>query len=536
VRITDPELGKIVDDFVAESTGDVVVVSDADGGLVWVSPSAERIMGWDGSDLTGRSAQDFLHGEDLPTLLELRAQYEASAALLRIRRFDGSFMWCRVFSRPLHGDNGEYRGRVSVFRDASVEVESRRALADSEEWYRLLVENVTDFVTMASPDGKFTWASASLTRVMGWQPEEVLGQVVVSYLHPHDVPGLLELREQMAEGRTSILRARALRADGTYRWLELSVKPIFEGGELVGRLTAYRDVQAEVEAQERLAKSERLFRMLAENATDVVAYADDGLLAWVSPSVTAALGWEPAEMLGKSLIAYAHPSDVTNVAAQQSIAMTETSRRRFRLRNRNGEFNWVESHAGPYRDAAGDGSGWVTSFRVIDDIVRAEEVLDRRARYDALTGLLNRQEVFERLEAEGRRTGQEIAVMFCDVDRLKEINDTHGHAAGDEVLRAVADRARAVLRGDDIVGRIGGDEFFVVLRGVHGIEEARAKGEDVRRVVAESVALAEGTYSPSVSIGVTLARPDEAIDCLIARADDAMYEAKNAGRDRVVAF
>ncbi|MFM8971313.1 MAG: PAS domain-containing protein, partial [Actinomycetota bacterium] len=135
MEITDPELGKIVEDFVAESTGDVVVVSDADGGLVWVSPSAERIMGWDGSDISGRPAHEFLHEEDLPTLLELRAHHEAAAALIRIKRFDGSFLWCRVFSRPIRGDDGEYRGRVSVFRDVNVEVESRHALAESEEWY-----------------------------------------------------------------------------------------------------------------------------------------------------------------------------------------------------------------------------------------------------------------------------------------------------------------------------------------------------------------------------------------------------------------
>ena len=97
-------------------------------------------------------------------------------------------------------------------------------------------------------------------------------------------------------------------------------EPIWRNGELVGRLTAYRDIHVEVEAQDALAASERLFRMLAENATDVVAHADEGLLAWVSPSVTAALGWEPAEMIGKSLVAYAHPSDVSAVAEQQQEA------------------------------------------------------------------------------------------------------------------------------------------------------------------------------------------------------------------------
>ena len=535
-RIDDPGVAAIVDEFVTECAGDVVVVTEVGGHLRWISPSAKRLMGWDGSDVSGRRTSEFIHEDDLERTLELRGSTEEGHVLIRIRRADGSYLWCRVLSRPILDEAGEYVGRVSIFRDVHVEVESRRKLAESEEWYRLLVENVTDFVTMASPDGRFTWASPSVANVVGWTAEEVCGQSVLAYLHPHDTPRLLELRGQMAEGRTSVLRARALRSDGTYRWLELSIKPIYENGELVGRLTAYRDIHAEVEAQDALAASERLFRMLAENATDVVAYADQGLLAWVSPSVTAALGWEAAEMVGKSLVAYAHPGDVTAVAEQQQEAVTRTSRRRFRLRSRAGEYHWVESHAGPYRDADGEPGGWVTSLRVIDDIVRAEEVLDRRARFDALTGLVNRQEVFEQLEACGQRTGQEIAVLFCDIDHLKTINDTFGHTAGDEVIRVVAERARGAIRSDDLAGRIGGDEFVVLLRGVHGLEEATRLAEKIRSTISDPVLLAEGPVMPSVSIGVTLAPPGEDVAALIARADQAMYEAKRAGRDRVVVF
>lgn len=534
--IADPSFAASVEDFVAECAGDVVVVTEVGGELLWVSPSARRIMGWDGAELAGRPTTDFIHEDDLERALELRGSPEEGHVLIRIRRADGSYLWCRVLSRPIIDDQGEYRGRVSIFRDVHVEVENRHKLAESEEWYRLLVENVTDFVTMASPDGRFTWASPSVANVVGWTAEEVCGQSVLSYLHPHDTPRLLELREQMAEGRTSVLRARALRSDGTYRWLELNIKPIYESGELVGRLTAYRDVHVEVEAQEALAASEHLFRMLAENATDVVAYADDGLLAWVSPSVGAALGWDPGEMVGKSLVAYAHPSDVTAVAEQQQEAVVRTTRRRFRLRNRDGGHHWVESHAGPYRDAAGKPGGWVTSFRVIDDIVRAEEVLDRRARFDALTGLINRQEVFEQLEASGRRTGEEVAVLFFDVDHLKQINDVFGHSAGDEVLRIVAERARGAIRADDLAGRIGGDEFLVILRGVHGPEEAQRLAEKICTAISDPVLLADGPVVPSVSIGVTLAPPGEDAAALIRRADHAMYEAKRAGRDRVVVF
>ena len=160
-RIDDPGVAAIVDEFVTECAGDVVVVTEVGGHLRWISPSAKRLMGWDGSDVSGRRTSEFIHEDDLERTLELRGSTEEGHVLIRIRRADGSYLWCRVLSRPILDEAGEYVGRVSIFRDVHVEVESRRKLAESEEWYRLLVENVTDFVTMASPDGRFTWASPS---------------------------------------------------------------------------------------------------------------------------------------------------------------------------------------------------------------------------------------------------------------------------------------------------------------------------------------------------------------------------------------
>ncbi len=131
------------------------------------------------------------------------------------------------------------------------------------------------------------------------------------------------------------------------------------------------------------------------------------------------------------------------------------------------------------------------SFRTIDAEVALEQDLEHRARYEPLTGLLNRAELLQRLQAlasgRRRRGDGRLMLLFCDLDRFKEVNDRHGHQAGDTVLRAVAERVRAVVRSGDLAGRMGGDELLVVLVGIQEAGDALAVAEKLRRSLAEPI-------------------------------------------------
>ena len=165
--------------------------------------------------------------------------------------------------------------------------------------------------------------------------------------------------------------------------------------------------------------------------------------------------------------------------------------------------------------------------------------LERRAATDSLTALLNREEVFsqiQRLAAQQQRRGQELAVLFCDLDHFKAVNDTYGHNAGDTVLQAMAARVRSCLRSSDLAARIGGDELLVVLPGVQGIDDAISIAEKLRSLASEPVPISNGEVSITISVGVALAQGGESLDALIARADSAMYDAKQNCRDQVVAI
>jgi diguanylate cyclase (GGDEF)-like protein len=165
--------------------------------------------------------------------------------------------------------------------------------------------------------------------------------------------------------------------------------------------------------------------------------------------------------------------------------------------------------------------------------------LDALARTDELTGLPNRREVLERVAAElerGARTGLPTSLLMFDIDRFKRVNDTHGHAAGDCVLRAVAAIARVSLRRIDVCGRVGGEEFLVLLPDADA-EDALAAAERLRAAIAaRAMNCVDQTLHITVSVGVVTRAPGEtaSLDALVQAADLALYAAKDAGRDRVV--
>src|SRR5579859_2209308 len=181
----------------------------------------------------------------------------------------------------------------------------------------------------------------------------------------------------------------------------------------------------------------------------------------------------------------------------------------------------------------GTPSGAVIAFRDITERKAFEDELHHHAFYDSLTGLANRRMLVERLDQALRRSELDRkthALVFVDVDRFKSINDSLGHVTGDEFLVAIAHRMKAVVRGDDLIARFGGDEFVVLLEDVAGVEEAVAAARRICAAVKQPMVLTDGyEVVASVSVGIALTEPGKTADDLLHNADVAMYEAKAKG-------
>jgi diguanylate cyclase (GGDEF)-like protein/PAS domain S-box-containing protein len=292
--------------------------------------------------------------------------------------------------------------------------------------------------------------------------------------------------------------------------------------------------------------ADRLHQLML-NSPDVVLHASAGHVQWVSPSVAHLLGGAPEDWLGVRISEVLHPDDVARYdRLVEVIERGGVGMERLRVRAPDGGHRWVDVRAKEFIDALGRRDGAIAACRPADEAVRAETRLQRLATFDTLTGLANRSEALRRLRAVERRISNaasgdgsepvEVAVLFCDVDHFKSVNDGFGHGVGDAVLRTVARRMRFAVREGDVVARLGGDELLVVLEGVHDLPEAEHFAAMLGNSVARPMVVGGHELHVTVSIGVTLVDPSDCTETLIDRADRAMYEAKQHGRNRVVAL
>jgi len=434
--------------------------------------------------------------------------------------------------------------------------QQEEALRISEERHRFLAENARDVIWTMEPDGRISYVSPSIEAVRGFTPAEAMAQRLEE-IHPPESLALAtrwwsQMDADLAAGHTPAnFRGEMAyyRKDGSIFWTEVMAYPLLHpDGSLAQVVGVTRDMTEQRRAKEAIEKaaaavrrSEEHYRLLSSNLYDAVLHMDDdSMVTWASPSLHRVLGYAPEEWMGHPVTDFIVPQDAARAHAniERCITRHEPVIARYTTHDKQGLVHHAESYATPYLKTDGTRDGIVVSFHLIDTQVAMEKELERRARTDELTSLLNRREVFERLHdltGPHVRTGHQVAVLFCDLDKFKDVNDVHGHRVGDEVLGAVADRLRASLRNeDDLAARVGGDELMVILHGLHDQADALAVAEKLRAAVAEPIPTSAGPLQVTMSIGVALARADESTEELISRADTAMYRAKQTGRNQVL--
>lgn len=307
-------------------------------------------------------------------------------------------------------------------------------------------------------------------------------------------------------------------------------------GVYVRRAEAARD-----ESFRHLREREEQYRLLAENSVDVIACTDlDGRLTYVSPAVVEVLGFAPDELVGRHWKDLLEPVDALRI--DQTIAEivgdpTRTTSILTQATRKDGALRWFSATVRLMEDDDDEPIGLIATCRDVTGEVAARRELSHRAQFDELTEVLNRREAFARLHHASTRPrvpGDQAAVLFVDLDRFKDVNDHNGHAAGDDVLRTLTRRMNETVRAGDIVARMGGDEFVVLLDGLHDMAEAQAIADKLRLAARAPIETLGGTVRTSISVGIAPLLLGQTVDDLLAIADHAMYEAKKSGGDRVV--
>ncbi|MGE4114395.1 MAG: diguanylate cyclase [Candidatus Nanopelagicales bacterium] len=337
-----------------------------------------------------------------------------------------------------------------------------------------------------------------------------------------------------------------------FRWFRMDVWPVRDDADnalgVVGHiddisatptaaLATSQVVRHYRETLEETRQSEARFRALAENAADVVYQTDlESRLVWVSPSVTQHLGWPAEALVGRRMVELVHPDDLVDAQAKRNEALrtgSDPGSIELRFLSASGDWRWMAALSRPMRDADGSMTGGLTALRDVHSDVYLRSELEYLAAHDGLTGLYNRTAVEQRLARElfvARGTDRWVGVLYLDLDGFKDVNDAHGHAAGDRVLVELSHRLVASLRDTDTVARLGGDEFLVVLPGMKDAADIEQTAQSLLASLASRHA--PGVPTTTVSIGIAADRGHREVQHVIASADAALLRAKEAGKDR----
>jgi diguanylate cyclase (GGDEF)-like protein/PAS domain S-box-containing protein len=387
--------------------------------------------------------------------------------------------------------------------------------------------------------GTVTW-SDELFRIYGYEPGafQPTYDAFLDHVHPDDRTSVNERNTRAfmeAEAFDDVKRIR--RADGSEFLMRTQGEVLTDAnGDVVRMIGVCEDVTDRVRADE----SQALLASIVESSNDAIfTLTQDGTVTTWNPAAERLFGWSAEEAVGRSSTDLVPPVDAAAdhriVAAAFDLAVDswETVRRR-----KDGSVVPVSVVVSPVRDARGAVAGVSVVARDVTERRRFEDQLRHLADHDALTGLFNRrrfEEELRRAVGYAARYGPGGAVIVLDLDNFKHVNDTLGHGAGDELIRSVAHLLQARLRATDVLARMGGDEFAIILPHAQA-EETRMLSRDIVQSVREHDTVLDGQrLRVTTSLGATIidAGAGEG-GALLATADAAMYAAKDAGRDRAV--
>lgn len=406
-----------------------------------------------------------------------------------------------------------------------------------EKTYRALFDAVQEAIFMHDvKTGDILDVNRRAVEMYGYGPEEFKRLKVADLsagTPPYDQDGALKhLRAAMA-GHPQVFDWRARHKSGRLFWVEVCIKrAVIDGGDRL--LAMVRDITRRKSHEEQLKLAAQIF----ENTIEGVTVTDrDGVIQMVNPAFTAITGFSPEEVIGKrpNVLRSDHQGPEFYQGMWRDLKQSGHWRGEIWNRRKSGEAypEWLTISA--IRDETGEITHYVGIFHDITETKRDQEFFRRQAYHDALTGLPNRLLFQDRLAqalAHARRRGGGVGVLYLDLDNFKRINDSLGHAVGDLVLQAVAERLDECLRDEDTVARLGGDEFVaVVLDERHGQAVAVAAAERMLLAMAEPINVADHELNVGASIGVA-SFPEDGRDAatLLKNADLAMYRAKQQGK------
>ncbi len=519
-----------------------VIVTDLAGRVVIWGTAAHDLFGWSAEDMLGRPL--------LAMLLAPETEFEAVALLasaangrcqpleVECRRRDGALVPVRLELSAVHGRSGSPIGFVFEVIELGALRAAEIHVHETERLFRALLSYASEVACVMDGDGVVTQVFQTNETSLGYSPEERTRANSFDLVHPDDLVSVKDtIAATVADPTlhpTIVFRARA--RDDAWHWREARFSNHFDDPAINGLVCNIADVTEEQELiQDLRAANARQRAILAWSRDATMFFDGDGTIRWASAPTADLLGAPPEELIGRNGLELIHPDDRDRVFAEFSGigGLGDHVRLEFRAADLHGGVHWIEEDVTNLLEDP-DVGFIVVNVRDITMHKRDREELARLALHDALTGLPNRSLVVNRLEQLLARKSA-VAILYIDLDNFGDVNDSLGHAFGDDLLRLVAARlATAVEDSSSTLARVGGDEFVLLCEDFRDVTSAFAYAELLRNSLRAPFHLDEHEVFIAASIGVALG-PGEAT-ALMRDAGIATHQAKQQGRDRVATF
>jgi len=490
-------------------------------------PSAEIFQSWWGQQI---------HPNDHARVISLfnklySGDLKKISCSFRIRKKNKTWCEVEVFASAIKRNKEGWAEHVfSVMRD----------LADSENRYKRIVENLNEGIWVIDRYNNINFVNPALADILGYSVEQMLGRSVFDFV---DEENRSLLKQQIAQRKKGVADIYEIEMQNHQRdslLLQVESAPLLNAQKNYdGLVEGIRDM---TDIQQQQLRLKMLSSAVEQSGSMVMITDQDASIEYVNPKLCDITAYSREELLGKNARIF-RPEDIDMETISDLWANINSGndwQGEIQLRKKDGNLIWVLMSVSSIHNEKNRISHFVTVFEDVSQLKEARLRMEELAYVDGLTGLANRLLFRDRLEQvlKGlQRSAGSAALLYLDLDEFKRINDSLGHDVGDAVLMKVAESLRQCVRHQDTVARMGGDEFVILLTDIDGMAGASSVARKIMQTMAKPIQLLKKEILITPSIGITLAPADSLnADILLKNADMAMYKAKSLGRNNFQFF
>jgi diguanylate cyclase (GGDEF)-like protein/PAS domain S-box-containing protein len=526
-------------ELLAETLGEMVSRHAPDTTYRYASSASRTIFGFEPEELVGRSAYEFLHPQDVDDVRGAHSRLLNGAERVdvryRHRHKRGNYVECEASARAVRDETGALTELIVVKRDIGDRVAGDILRRQWEICFKRTSRGIT---VVDSGTGTIVSLNPALAEMHGGTVGDFVGKPLRILFTPESARQIPDVQATVDKNVFVSYDSEHVRLDGSVFPVRTEVMAARdEAGDVQYRIAWYEDLTERQAAERQAGLAQRDFEAAFNAAPHGVAIVGlDGTFLHVNQKLGAIVGYSPAELARITFQEITHPDDLDRDLAQVDALLAgeiDSYEMDKRYVKRDGTQIWVLLAVAIVRDEDGSPRHFISQVQDISARKQLEAHTRELANRDPVTSLYNRRRFEDELKrqiARCREDGESAALLLLDLDRFKAVNDSDGHVAGDRLIRTVGQTLDERIDEPDVVARIGGDEFAVILRDID-LAQARTVAEELR----VAIAAADTEHSCTASLGLCRLHGDvpDAETCFRA-VDRAMYRAKGQGRDRVV--